>query len=355
MTACPLRRLLLVCTGNTCRSPMAAALLRRRLDELGPPWSAVEVRSAGLAVAGTGQGATEHALQVMAEKGLDLGPHRSRPISPEELDAADLILTMTAGQKAEVFALRPRAADRLFVLREFTRGAAARRLDIADPLGRGLRAYRRIARELEKEVRRLVEVLVSTYAAEEDLLMDVITKPETRRRDKGQAEAEAGPAPSPESRAKAGDALAIGADHAGFRLKDELTGVAAELGYEVVDFGTGDSSAVDYPDLAAKVAHAVAAGRCRFGLLVCGTGLGMAIAANKVPGIRAVTCNSLYLARMAREHNDANVLCIGARVVGGELAAEILRVFLATPFGGQRHARRVQKIRDLEADGRKEP
>jgi len=344
MTPSVPRRILFVCSGNTCRSPMAAALLERRLSRLAGPWEGVEVLSAGLAVAGEGAGAAGHAIEVMSERQIDLQAHRATPADLKAVDAADLVLTMTSAQKAQVLKIAPHAADRVFVLREFTRGPSAGRLDVDDPLGRGIRTYRRVARELEKEVDLLVEVLVSTHEVKEDALMAVLTSTEAAKTIPGAA-----PGPSPAPAGRAPDTLAVGADHAGFRLKNELTNVAAELGFEVVDFGTDDSSSVDYPDFAAKVSRAVASGRCRFGLLVCGSGLGMAIAANKIRGIRAVTCNCLYLARLAREHNDANVLCIGARAVGGGLAAEILSVFLTTPFAGERHARRVRKIHELEA------
>ena len=135
----------------------------------------------------------------------------------------------------------------------------------------------------------------------------------------------------------------VGSDHAGLELKRELLGVAAELGYEVVDIGTHTSDSTDYPDYAHQVASAVGRGE-GLGLLVCGTGVGMSMAANRHPGVRAALCGDVFTASMARQHNDANVLCIGARVVGGGLAAEILKAFLSASFEGGRHERRVKKI-----------
>ena len=143
--------------------------------------------------------------------------------------------------------------------------------------------------------------------------------------------------------------LALGADHAGYQLKNHLAGMLTAAGHQVSDFGTHDSQSVDYPDFAASVGRAVATGAAELGILVCGSGIGVAIAANKIPGIRAATCNDLYTARLSRAHNDANVLTLGARVVGEGLAEEIARVFLATPFEDGRHARRVAKIGDLES------
>jgi len=137
--------------------------------------------------------------------------------------------------------------------------------------------------------------------------------------------------------------VVVGSDHAGLELKRELSGIAAELGYEVVDLGTYSQDSTDYPDYAHRVANAVARGE-GIGLLVCGTGIGMSMAANRHPGVRAAVCGDVFSASMARRHNDANVLCIGSRVVGGGLAAEILKTFLDASFEGGRHARRVQKI-----------
>jgi ribose 5-phosphate isomerase B len=142
--------------------------------------------------------------------------------------------------------------------------------------------------------------------------------------------------------------VAVGADHAGFALKEDLKGYLKEQGYEVLDVGTDALESVDYPDFAAAVAEAVAAGEVPWGLLICGTGIGMAIAANKVAGVRAACCGDPFSARMARAHNDANVLTMGGRVVGVGLAREILQAWLASAFEGGRHARRTAKVRALE-------
>ena len=138
--------------------------------------------------------------------------------------------------------------------------------------------------------------------------------------------------------------IAIASDHGGFQLKGQLVDRLIGIGHEVEDLGTHSAESCDYPDFAHAVANGVASATWDRGLLVCGTGVGMAMSANRHPGVRAVNCSDVYTAKLSRSHNDANVLCIGERVVGAELAQEILDVFLATELEGGRHARRVAKI-----------
>jgi ribose 5-phosphate isomerase B len=142
--------------------------------------------------------------------------------------------------------------------------------------------------------------------------------------------------------------IAIGADHAGYSLKAHLVGVLENSGHEVDDLGTFSEEPVDYPPICAAVARAVTAGRADVGIVLGGSGQGEQIAANKVRGARAALCNDLYTARMARAHNDANVLSIGARIVAAGLAEEVLQVFLTTAFDGGRHQQRVDQIGEIE-------
>ena len=142
--------------------------------------------------------------------------------------------------------------------------------------------------------------------------------------------------------------IAIGSDHGGFELKEKLMEHLSERGLEYKDFGTYSSASCDYPVYAKAVARAVASGECDRGILICGTGVGISISANKIKGIRAALCGDWYSAKYTRLHNDANVLCMGGRVIGAGLAAEIVDVFLDTEFEGGRHARRVEKIMKLE-------
>lgn len=141
--------------------------------------------------------------------------------------------------------------------------------------------------------------------------------------------------------------IALGADHAGYEYKDMLVAYLNENGYECVDCGTNGPESVDYPTYASKVCELVRSGECAFGILVCGTGIGMSIAANKHRGIRAALCNEAESTAMTRHHNNSNVLCLGARMIPFEKALELTKVFLGTEFDGGRHQRRVEMLDNL--------
>ena len=145
-------------------------------------------------------------------------------------------------------------------------------------------------------------------------------------------------------------AVAIGSDHAGYELKEAVLDSLHSAGYKIEDFGAFSTESVDYPDVAREVAEAVASGRFRRAILICGTGIGVSVTANKIRGIRAAACSDTYSAKMARAHNNANIVCFGARVVGAGLAHDIAVSFLETDFEyGSRHERRVEKINALDA------
>lgn len=147
--------------------------------------------------------------------------------------------------------------------------------------------------------------------------------------------------------------LAIASDHAGFELKAELKDFLVKGGHAVEDFGCHETGSCDYPDYAQKLCEVVLANLCERGILICGTGLGMSYAANRYSGIRAALCMNTYMAEMSRAHNDSNVLVLGARIITGAAAREILTVWLKTPFEGGRHLRRIQKIENrIETTGR---
>ena len=149
--------------------------------------------------------------------------------------------------------------------------------------------------------------------------------------------------------------IAVGCDHAGFALKKEMAAMLAQLGHQVEDVGAFEIEPLDdYPDYAKKVAVAVASGRCERGVVVCGSGVGASVAANKVPGVRSALCHDTFSGRQGVEDDDMNVICLGARVIGPALAAEVLKAFLAAKFSGaERHVRRLNKVKAIEQDALK--
>ena len=142
--------------------------------------------------------------------------------------------------------------------------------------------------------------------------------------------------------------IAIGCDHGGFQLKGEIISYLKEEGYEVQDFGTYSEESCDYPDYAVKVAESVASKENELGIIICGTGIGVSIVANKVPGIRAALCSDTFSAHATRQHNNANILTMGQRVVGPGLALDIVKTFLTSEYEGGRHERRIEKIKQIE-------
>lgn len=146
--------------------------------------------------------------------------------------------------------------------------------------------------------------------------------------------------------------IAIAADHGGFELKDSMVEYIKSLGNEVMDLGTNSADSVDYPDYAKKVCEEIQQGNSDLGILICGTGIGMSLAANKFEGIRAACVSDVYSAKMSRNHNNANVLCIGARVIGDEVAKLIIKTFLENKFEAGRHQRRVDKIMAFEKENK---
>ncbi|MEC4677121.1 MAG: ribose 5-phosphate isomerase B [Nitrospirota bacterium] len=144
--------------------------------------------------------------------------------------------------------------------------------------------------------------------------------------------------------------IAIGCDHAGLGLKEDIVELVKSLDIEVIDCGTNSTESVDYPDFGKKVSELVSSGKIKKGILICGTGIGMSMVSNKFPNVRAALCNDLFTAQMSRRHNDANILVIGGRIVGKDLAVEIVKTWLATPFEGNRHLIRINKIKAIEED-----
>ncbi len=303
------KKILFVCTGNICRSPMAEGLFRSMAEP-----SAFEVRSAGLG-AQAGYPPSEHARDVMREMGIDISGIRSQPVTPELVRDSDWIFVMTQGHLDMLLMLHPAAAERTFLLREFDEDAAPGDRDIADPIGG--------PRDLYASVR-------DTMRAAMPSVMQFVAS---------------GVVPPAVARARHGlIRVALGADHGGVRLKRAVRDWLEGEGYKVADLGTHSEESVDYPDFAEKVAMEVASHQAEFGVLVCKTGIGMSMAANRVPGIRAALVRDIGAARMSREHNDANVLCLAGDDFGSADVPELMRTFLGTGFAGGRHQRRIGKF-----------
>ncbi len=189
----------------------------------------------------------------------------------------------------------------------------------------------------EEEIRGLVSAVVAGVAEDGPPATEETPLP-----------ASEGESPPPGGATTAQTDVAIGADHGGFRLKERIGGELRDHGFTVQDCGTHGAESVDYPDYAHAVARLVADGTCRWGIIVDGAGIGSSIVANKVPGVRAALCYDVSSARNSREHNHANVLTLGAGLIGEVLALQIVQAWLSTPWGGGRHARRVSKIWDIE-------
>jgi ribose 5-phosphate isomerase B len=192
-------------------------------------------------------------------------------------------------------------------------------------------------------------------AITEDTLITLLAREEAERRgitfriaSAGEPEPNSSAATSESSSEKSARVVAIGADHGGFELKQQLKEHLLDWGYQVLDLGTNSAEAVDYPDFAEAVGNAVARGEAWLGIVLDSAGIGSSIAANKVPGVRAALCYDRATARNSREHNDANVLTLGAKLIAPEAAREIVALWLSTPFAGGRHQRRVDKIRSIE-------
>ncbi|MCC6232467.1 MAG: ribose 5-phosphate isomerase B [Verrucomicrobiales bacterium] len=306
-----MKTILFVCTGNICRSPMAEGLFRHLTARMGGRY---RTASAGVGAI-DGMPASGHSVHALKQLGIDISKHRSRALTADLVRQADLIFGMTHGHAHAVMLMHPSAAEKTFVLREFDDTLDDYEKDIGDPIGGSFDVYLRCRDEIEQGIFSMLKHLQQ----QERATASAVT-PETMT-------------------------LALGSDHAGFALKQEIKQHLVGTPWTVEDLGTTSPESVDYPDFAQKVAHAVADGHAKLGILVCGTGIGVSIAANKVPGIRAALCTTPDMARLARAHNDANVLCLGGRVLGVDLARSVVDSFLQATFEAEpRHERRVGKI-----------
>ncbi len=302
-----MKTILFVCTGNVCRSPMAEGLFRHAARGRGE----YRVLSAGLGAV-EGQPPSPYAIQAVKELGIDISGLRSRLLSPGLVQQANYVFGMTHSHINTVMLLYPQAAEKTFLLREFDETLDLFEKDISDPIGGSYEVYLNCRDQIEQGIVSLLRFLEPVEA---------VGQPAART-----------------------TTVALGSDHAGYRLKEALLEHLEKRGVSVADHGTQSEEPVDYPDFAYAVARSVALRKAQFGVLVCSTGIGMSITANKVPGVRAALACDEEAAALARGHNDANVLCLAAKSTSPEAARKILDVFLSTRFEGGRHERRVNKM-----------
>ena len=314
-----MRKILFICTGNVCRSPMADGLLKHMLRGRND----IQVASAGLGAL-DGLKATDSAVEAMAEFGIDISSHVSQSLNGDLVRQADFIFTMTRQQQDTIQTLYPSAAEKTFLVREFEELCTIENKDIADPIGQPIDVYRRTRDQIRDALPSLIVFIDQMTAG-------------ALKADGEVAATTAGDEARPLR-------IALAADHGGVEMKAALKDWLAQHGYQFADFGTHSTEAVDYPDYAFLVANEIAAGNFDRGVLICKSGIGMSIAANRVVGVRAALVNDEKWARLSREHNDANVLVLSGLEIDNEHAKRILEVWLNAPFAGGRHERRVEKM-----------
>jgi glycine hydroxymethyltransferase len=262
-----------------------------------------------------GQPASDHAVTALREIGIDINRHRSRHLTADLVSQADYIFGMTHSHVDAIMLLYPQAAEKTFLLREFDETLDAFENDISDPIGGSYDVYCNCRDQIEQGIASMLKFVEQTSTTPGVVL----------------------PAPIKQT-------VAIGADHGGFDLKQAVKHHLQSKGWIVVDYGTTSKEASDYPDFAHLVGYAVADNKNEFGILCCTSGVGMSITANKIPGVRAALVFDEEMAGAARQHNDANVLCIGAKQTDAEMATKMVDAFLSARFEGGRHERRVNKM-----------
>ena len=304
-----MKTVLFICTGNICRSPMAEGIFRHVVQGHGN----YRVLSAGLG-AMHGQAPSEHAVQATKELGIDISGQRSRMLTAEMVQQADYIFGMTHSHVDTVMVLYPQAAEKTFLLREFDDTLDTFEKDISDPIGGSYEVYLNCRDQIEQGIVSLLRFIEQNDFAHG-------------------------------GGGKAAAAVAIGADHGGFEMKEALKKHLAEHGVSVADYGAlSKQPSDDYPDFAQAVGQSVANHQGQVGILICTSGIGMSITANKIPGVRAALVGDVETAALTRQHNDANVLCLGAKNTPTDSAKEIVDAFLNARFEGGRHERRVHKM-----------
>jgi RpiB/LacA/LacB family sugar-phosphate isomerase len=288
---------------------MAEGLFKNAVRGRGP----YRVFSAGVGAV-DGQPASDHAVRALREIGIDIYNHRSRHLTADLVAQADYIFGMTHSHVDAIMLLYPQAAEKTFLLREFDETLDAYENDISDPIGGSYEIYCNCRDQIEQGIASMLNFIEQTSAS--------------------------GAAPQTPTK----QTVAIGSDHGGFDLKSAIKLHLQAKGWIVVDYGTVSKESTDYPDFAHLVGYAVADNKNEFGILCCTSGVGMSITANKIPGVRAALVFDDEMAGLARQHNDANVICIGAKQTDAEMARRMVDAFLAAKFEGGRHERRVSKM-----------
>jgi ribose 5-phosphate isomerase B len=278
-----------------------------------------QVMSAGVG-AMDGQPPSGHAVRALKELGIDISQQRSRMLTPDLIEKADYIFGMTHTHVDSINLLFPHAAEKTFLLREFDETLDEFEKDIPDPIGGSYETYTACRDQIEQGIFSLLRFIEQTS--------------------RGQVM----PLGTAKSR------CALGSDHAGFRLKESIKDYLQERGVSLVDTGAFSEESSDYTDFAQAVGDLVANGRCEYGILVCSTGVGMSMAANKIAGVRAALVFDEHMAELSRQHNNANVLCLGAGTTPPGMARKILDAFLSTTFEGGRHERRITKMEISETN-----
>jgi len=307
-----MKTILFVCTGNVCRSPMAEGLFQHAVRDR----KDFQVLSAGVGAV-EGQPPSIHAVRALRELGIDISNVRSHTLTRELVEQADYIFGMTHSHVDSINALFPQAVEKTFLLREFDETLDDFEKDIGDPIGGSYETYAYCRDQIEQGILSMLKFMEQTAQTPEAA------------------------AAAPESR------IALGSDHAGFALKEHLKQHLEASGISLVDLGTHSAETCDYTEFGHAVGEQVASRKSVFGLLVCSTGIGISIAANKIPGARAALVFDESMAALSRQHNNANILCLGAGTTPPELAVKILDIFLSTSFEGGRHESRVNKMEIL--------
>ena len=308
---------LFICTGNICRSPMAEGLFRDNAKKYS---SDFVVKSAGVG-AQNGLSPSENSVQAMSDIGIDITEQHSQMVTAELVKEANIIIGMTQGHVDMVNLMFPEATEKTFILGEFNQSIPLHEREIADPIGGSYEVYS-LCRDQIKEG------IVS-------LLNSINQNKSMASGQSNQATVE----------------IVFGSDHGGYELKEILLGYLADKGINCSDFGCNSDDRTDYPDFAQRVAEAITEKEDKLGILICTTGIGMSIAANKVSGARAALVTDEATAISARQHNNANIICLGSNSTDEDTAKLIVDQFIQTQFeNGGRHEKRVNKIEPSDID-----